>query len=72
MSKSYMSRLNINNKKMNTEIFKLDSVEVLDFSELSNLHGGRNLAEKAEAGKAFGVNCCNGSSNPTDSTTVKK
>lgn len=57
---------------MNTKISKLDSVEVLDFSELSNLHGGRNLAEKAEAGKSLGIHCCNETSNPTDSTTVKK
>jgi hypothetical protein len=52
----------------NNEIASFDSFEILNFDELENLCGGERFGEQAEAGKAAGFNCCNGSG----STSVEK
>ena len=52
----------------NNEIASYDSFEILNFDELESLCGGERFGEQAEAGKAAGFHCCNGS----DSTTVEK
>ncbi|MBF1449890.1 MAG: hypothetical protein HXO08_08685 [Prevotella salivae] len=54
----------------NNEIASFDSFEILNFDELENLCGGERFGEQAEAGKAAGFNCCNGSG--SGSTSVEK
>lgn len=54
----------------NNEIASFDSFEILNFDELENLCGGERFGEQAEAGKAVGFKCCNGSG--SGSTSVEK